>query len=210
MRREQDGYNKNWVGSARPAGAAGTMVTVVIYLEDVEADGGGYCYWRGGCHTVHDFFRSQPHVIDGRFVRQEEFQQHGWAPIYGGNEGRTENIAQAGAALVVHGWTPHSASRNMRQSPRMAIIQRWNDKGLSLFPATQEEVEAFEDRLQERLYLAYYAQEPEAATPGGGYTDTAKYVGSQHQVPERLFEHWGPEVRAAAAAAEERTAGPRL
>ena len=43
MRRGQDGYNKNWVGSARPAGAAGTMVTVVIYLEDVEADGGGYC-----------------------------------------------------------------------------------------------------------------------------------------------------------------------
>ena len=152
----------------------------------------------------------EPHVIDGRFVRQEDFQQHGWAPIYGGNEGRTENIAQAGAALVVHGWTPHSASRNMRQSPRMAIIQRWNDKGLSLFPATQEEVEAFDDRLQERLYLAYYAQEPEAATPGGGYTDTAKYVGSQHRVPERLFEHWGPEVRAAAAAAEERTAAPRL
>ena len=90
----------------------------------------------------------------------------------------------------------------------MAIIQRWNDKRLSLFPATQEEVEAFEDRLQERLYLTYYAQEPEAAA--GGYTDTAKYVGSQHQVPERLFEHWGPEVRAAAAVVEQRTAGPRL
>ena len=40
------------------------MVTVVIYLEDVEAHGGGYCYWRSGCHKVHDFFRSRERVLE--------------------------------------------------------------------------------------------------------------------------------------------------
>ena len=185
------GYNKNWVGSARPAGAAGTMVTVVIYLENVEQHGGGYCYWKGGCHKVHRFFRAQPHAIDGRFVRRDEFQQCGWEPIYGGDEMRAENIAQAGDALIVHGWTPHSASRNMRHVPRMAIIQRWHDKRRSLFPVTREEVGAFEQTL----------------AAGGTYTDMTKY-GPEHQVPRALFEHWGAEVRSVAAAVW--GAGPRL
>jgi hypothetical protein len=184
-----DGYNPRWVGSARPAGGAGTMVTVVVYVEDVDSHGGGYCYWRGGCHRVHAFFRAQPHVVDGRFVREDEFQQHGWAGIYGGDAARTENVARAGDALLVHGWTPHSASRNMRSSPRMAIIQRWNDKRLSLGSATQEEKDEFEAKV----------------AAGAPYTDTERY-GEAHAVPRELFEHWGAEIREAAAATRDRAA----
>lgn len=65
----------------------------------------------------------------------------------------------------------------------MAIIQRWNDKRLSLSPATQEELDAFEAKV----------------AAGVAYTDTEWY-GEKHAVPHELFEHWGAQVREAAAA----------
>jgi hypothetical protein len=95
---------------------------------------------------------------------------------------RAENIARAGDALVVHGWTPHSASRNMRSSPRLAVIGRWNDKRRSLGPVTREETEAFEAKL----------------AAGAAYTNMECY-GPWHTVPSGLFDHWGEELKAAAA-----------
>ena len=39
----------------------------------------------------------------------------------------TQFVGKAGDGVLWHGWCPHSASVNLRDEPRLALVARWND-----------------------------------------------------------------------------------
>ena len=53
-----------------------------------------------------------------------------WLAVRGGLAriaAHCSQVGKAGDAILWHGWTPHSQSVNMRDTPRLALVARWND-----------------------------------------------------------------------------------
>ena len=118
-------------------GSGHHRVAITLYLNDVEEDGGCFMYWKGGHRRIHQFWREQPQYVGemqpGRedFHATAAFQERGWTAIQdlGGSIEPlgTQFAGKAGDALLWHGWNPHSASVNLRDEPRLALVARWND-----------------------------------------------------------------------------------
>jgi hypothetical protein len=120
-----DGYNGIW------SGTGANRVSATFYLNDVDEQGGCFTYWKGGHKRLHAFFRDHPEQIDGRFTKTPEFKSDSH-PYKGGDGVRgypgTQHAAKAGTVCLWNGWTPHQASANANDTPRLAIISRWADR----------------------------------------------------------------------------------
>eukprot|EP01043_Picozoa_sp_COSAG02_P022510 COSAG02_NODE_1173_length_14105_cov_15.197701_10_plen_250_part_00 len=117
-----DGYNGIW------SGTGANRVSATFYLNDVEEQGGCFTYWPGGANRFHQFLQNQPEQVDGRFTRTAEY--NGDSHPYKGGDGReayvgVQHAAKAGTVCLWHGWTPHQASANSNDVPRLCIISRW-------------------------------------------------------------------------------------
>ena len=172
-----DGYNGIW------SGTGANRVGATFYLNDVAEKGGCFTYWKGGHRRVHFFFRQHPKDVDGRFTKTSEFEHNSHA--YKGGDGQrpfagTQHAAKAGTVCLWHGWTPHQASANAADQPRLCIISRWNDKRFTV-PSIK----------------FGYGEE-------GGW-DSVDEVARRHQawdIPEDLFRDWGPELRGSGSGAQ--------
>ncbi len=118
-------------------GSGHHRVAITLYLNDVQEDGGCFMYWRKGHRRIHQFWLEHPHFIGELQPGKEDFhatlafQERGWTAIQdlGGSMTPlgTQFVGKAGDAMLWHGWCPHSASANLRDEPRLALVARWND-----------------------------------------------------------------------------------
>lgn len=71
-----DGYGGNrWGG--------GYMLAATCYVNDVDADGGGFAYWPRSHHAVHKFFRRHPLGLDGQYLFMPEVREQGHRALWG-------------------------------------------------------------------------------------------------------------------------------
>ena len=110
-----DGYGGEWLP---------LMLGATAYLYDVEPGGGAFTYWPDSHHAAHRYFLRHPSHLDGRFLDVEGFSWDVFCdnPATGG----TEFIAEAGDLLLWHAFLFHNASLNVRPSPRVALIARFD------------------------------------------------------------------------------------
>lgn len=171
-----DGYNGRW------AGVGAHRLGTTFYLDDCEERGGGFTYWRGGHARVHERFRAHPEEVDGRLVETAEYKE-GKHPYLGGGEEGTVHAVKAGTVCVWHGWCPHNASQNATDTPRLAIISRWNDSRF-VGPPVQMKYGETDDEFQ----------------LGWDDIDDEMRQEPRYLIKEDMFADWGPDVSGAGTA----------
>jgi hypothetical protein len=118
-----DGYNGQW--SSNP------QVGATLYIDPVEERGGCFSVKPGQHLPTHRHFFDNPHHIDGSFLDGHEDKSRAYRRLYETTEEPTARPLQfvggAGAVMFWHGFTPHCASLNARDRPRLAMIARWSD-----------------------------------------------------------------------------------
>ena len=168
-----DGYNAIW------SGTGANRVSATFYLNDVAEQGGCFTYWPGGARRFHQFLREHPEEVDGRFTQTAAYKNGNSHP-YKGGDGHTpyvgvQHAAKAGTVCLWHGWTPHQASANSNDVPRLCIISRWNDKRFTI-PSIK----------------FGFGSDVE-----GGW-DSVTDESRQHQaweIPQDMFRDWAEDVR---------------
>ena len=157
-------------------------------------------YWKGGHRKMHSYFRRNPRDIDGRFMERPEFREEGWSFMYnpeGDDAAGTQHVAKAGDCLLWHGLMPHSGSLNSASdSPRLALIGRWNDPRFG-GPPVYFDASGRSDDFTRQLLKVLGHEGGEKVAGWEGVCEGARRH-RRYEVPERLFEHWAPEVRDAA------------
>eukprot|EP01052_Picozoa_sp_SAG31_P028746 SAG31_NODE_2800_length_5077_cov_2.098433_1_plen_265_part_00 len=167
-----DGYNNIW------SGTGANRVSATFYLNDVEEGGGCFTYWAGGAQRFHNFLRNEPEQVDGRFTKTVAFQKGNCHPYKGGDGDVAyvgkQHAAKAGTVCLWHGWTPHQASSNANEQPRLCIISRWNDKRFTVPPINFGYGDGIENGW------------------GAVTEETRKH--KAWEIPEDMFRDWGPEL----------------
>lgn len=102
------------------------MIAATAYAFDVEPMGGAFTYWPGSHHSTHRRFLANPEMIDGKWAREPGFD---WG---GPNEFTDlaphpprEFVARAGDVILWHAFLVHTASMNIRSSPRVGFFSRF-------------------------------------------------------------------------------------
>lgn len=102
------------------------MYGATAYLYDVEPGGGSFFFWPGSHHTAHRFFRQHPHLVNGSFLKDKNFD---WRVFCDDPEnGGVEFSAKAGDVVLWHAYLTHESSLNIRQTPRIAMFTRYDHK----------------------------------------------------------------------------------
>lgn len=100
-----------------------TLANVVFYLNDVAPTGAPLMYWKGSHKVAWDYFKRTP----DDYMAQGDLSQGQVFEILT-NSMETEPIpftGKAGDLLIWHSLTLHSASVNVSNEARLAIIGRW-------------------------------------------------------------------------------------
>lgn len=173
-----DGYNSIW------SGTGANRVSATFYLSDVAEQGGCFTYWPGGATRFHQFLRQHPEQVDGRFTQTVQFKRGNSHPYMGGDGQKphtgVQHAANAGTVCLWHGWTPHQASLNSNDTPRLCIISRWNDSRFTV-PAIK----------------FGFGSDVE-----GGW-DSVKDKDREHpawDIPEDMFRDWGADIQGSGVA----------
>jgi hypothetical protein len=172
-----DGYAGKW--SHNPELGA------TLYLDPVQEQGGCFCVKPGEHVRTHQYFQQHPHHVDGSFQKTAAYQRYGWRCLHEESaEPQAEELqfaGQAGDILFWHGFMPHCASLNARDTPRLAMIARWSDPDRGT-GATIKMSETGDDQ-----------------TPLGWADVDASMRAreARFHFGEDMWRHWGAELRAA-------------
>lgn len=169
------------------------MLAATCYVNDVEADGGGFAYWPRSHRAVHNYFRRNPLGLDGQYIRSPDVQEHGHRALWGSDP---ETVvapepkiwaASEGDVCFWHGQVVHGSSDNLR-SPRLALFARWAHKQMRV---DGEWID--------------FGQGPDGAGNTFLPPDSPERAHIRYDVPEDPWRYWGEAVR---TVAEEEAAAP--
>ena len=78
-------------------------------------------------HAAHRYFRQNPELVDGSFLKEEGFSWHTFGDSLCDNlqTGGQEFVAGAGDVVLWHSYLTHDGSINANDSPRLALFARW-------------------------------------------------------------------------------------
>jgi hypothetical protein len=81
------------------------MVGATAYLYDVEPKGGAFMFWPDSHHAAHRYFRQNPELVDGSFLKEEGFSWHTFGDSLCDNlqTGGQEFVAGAGELVIFCG-----------------------------------------------------------------------------------------------------------
>ena len=124
-----DAYGGSW---------APFMIGATTYLYDVEPKGGAFIFWPDSHHAAHRYFRQNPELVDGSFLKEEGFSWDVFCdnPKTGGQE----FVAGAGDVVLWHSYLTHDGSINANDSPRLALFARWPHQHQRQVPEFRHEV----------------------------------------------------------------------
>ena len=128
-----DAYGGSW---------APFMIGATTYLYDVEPKGGAFMFWPDSHHAAHRYFRQNPELVDGSFLKEEEFSWHTFGDNLCDNlqTGGQEFVAGAGDVVLWHSYLTHDGSINVNDCPRLALFARWPHQHQRQVPEFRYEV----------------------------------------------------------------------
>jgi hypothetical protein len=103
-----------------------TLVNSVFYLSAVSTYGGPFIYWPGSHLAAWTYFKENPedYMAQGKYSQDQVFRR-----LF--TQMPTEPVSftgEAGDLLLWHSLTMHSASLNLSDNPRLAVIGRWGNR----------------------------------------------------------------------------------
>ncbi len=101
------------------------LINITFYMSDVDPFGGAFSYWPGSHKIVYDYFSENPYDYLSRHNRS---QDQVFEMIMERIESElVEFTGNSGDILIWNNFLMHSATVNMSENTRIAIIGRWGN-----------------------------------------------------------------------------------